>query len=152
MVKASQERSDYLLEKAKHYCAIQERAASEVRKKLFEWKVRPDKINAILETLFKENYINELRFAKVFVSGKFRIKKWGRIKIKSELRARKISDHNIQLALQEIDEDEYLETLQDVINKKRSTLPEPLSYNNKAKVLNFAASKGYEKQLILELL
>lgn len=141
-----------MLEKAKHYCAIQERAASEVKKKLFEWKVRPEKINAILETLLKENYINELRFAKVFVSGKFRIKKWGRIKIKSELRARKISEMNIQLALQEIDEDEYLVTLEEVINKKRSTLSEPHSYNNKAKVLNFAASKGYEKHLIMDLL
>jgi len=152
MTTNSDSQRDYLLEKAKRYCAIQERAASDVRKKLYEWKAKPDKMDKIISILFKENFINEERYARVFVRGKFRIKKWGRIKIKAELRSRRITDNIIGKALEEIDEDEYLQTLEEIINKKRLTLSEPESYTGRGKLLNYAVSKGYEKHLIMDLL
>ena len=94
---------NYILDKARRYCAYQERCVFDLKNKLYEWKVRPDVSARIINTLEEENYLNEERFARVFAGGKFRIKKWGRNKIMAELRARKIPDLIIQIGLDEID-------------------------------------------------
>jgi len=143
---------NYILDKARRYCAYQERCVFDLKKKLCEWKVRPDVSARIINTLEEENYLNEERFARVFAGGKFRIKKWGRNKIIAELRTRKIPDLIIQIGLDEIDEHEYVRVLKETIEKKRSALGEPRNVANKRKLFNFVLSRGFEKHLVMKYL
>ena len=142
----------YIFEKAKHYCAYQERSVFEVENKLYLWKVRPEVARKIIKSLEEENYLNEERFVRVFAGGKFRIKKWGRNKIIAGLRAKRIPDLFIQIGLGEIDEYQYEKALQEVIEKKKSSMDDPESYSNRNKIYNFVLSRGYEKHLILKYL
>ena len=142
----------YVYEKAKNYCAYQERAVFEVKTKLYEWKVRPEVAQKIINLLEEENYLNEERFARVFAGGKFRIKKWGRNKIIAGLRARRIPELLIQIGLEEIDEYEYDKVVKEIIDKKRSSFDDPDSYYNRNKIYNFVLSKGFEKHIISKYL
>ncbi|MEN8226071.1 MAG: regulatory protein RecX [Bacteroidota bacterium] len=144
--------SDNILEKAKRYCAYQERAVSEVMKKLHEWKVKADNAGSIIEALREENFLDDERFATVFVSGKFSIKKWGRVKIRSELKLKKIPEEIIQKALGTINEEEYINALIAIIKKKKSSLADPENPGQRRKIINHALSKGYERHLIFKLL
>jgi len=147
---ARMDKYNYILNKARRYCAYQERCVFDLKKKLYEWNVRPEVNARIINTLEEENYLNEERFARVFAGGKFRIKKWGRNKIMAELRARKIPDLIIQIGLDEIDEHEYIKVLKETIEKKRSTLGETNSVGNKRKLFNFVLNRGFEKHLVLK--
>ena len=142
----------YIYDKARSYCAYQERSVFDVKKKLNEWKVRPEITARVIRSLEKENYLNEERFARVYAGGKFRIKKWGRNKIIAELRARRVPEIIIQIGLEEIDENEYDKTLKEVIEKKSAAFSDPQSLDVKKKILNFVLSRGFEKHLILEKL
>src|SRR5437016_5568769 len=106
------------LSKAQLSCAYQERCQQEMRDKLYEWGLFSDAVESIIANLISDNYLNEERFAKAYAGGKFRIKKWGRIKIKIELKKRKISDYCIRKAMEEIEEVEYIKTLNALIAKK----------------------------------
>ena len=103
--------------KAAGYCAYQERCHEEVREKLSEWGIYGEDAGNILLQLIGQNYLNEERFAKAFAGGKFRTKRWGRIKITLELKARKVSDYCIHDAMKEIDEELY-------IKKQNSFVPD----------------------------
>ncbi len=140
----------YIFERAKSFCAYQERSVFEVKNKLHEWKVRPEVAQKIIKTLETENYLNEERFARVFAGGKFRIKKWGRNKIMAEMRARRVPDLIIQIGLDEIDEDEYIKVLCDTIEKKKTHLKNVDSVETKRKLYNFVLSRGFERHLILK--
>ena len=99
------------LQKIKQYCAYQERCHQEVRNKLFEFGLYATEVDNIVATLIEENYVNEERFAILFAGGKFRIKQWGRNKIKYELKQKQVSVANIKKAILQIDEDDYEKTL-----------------------------------------
>ena len=138
--------------KAASYCAYQERCHDEVTEKLSEWGVYGDDAGNILLKLIEQNYLNEERFAKAFAGGKFRVKKWGRIKINQELKFRKISDYCIRMAMKEIDEDVYLSTLKELALEKFDSIKEknPLVKRNRAAA--FLMGKGYEPELIWDCL
>jgi regulatory protein len=130
--------------KAADYCAAQDHCISEVKEKLKYWNVDPSLIGKILERLLSEGFIDEQRYAKAFVRGKFRNLQWGRIKIRYELHSKGISEQLIINALEEIDEESYLQCMIELAQKKIKNLgsTEPL------KVMRFLASKGFEPELI----
>ena len=97
--------------KMEAWCAYQERCQFEVDQKLFTWKFNETERSQIIADLISNRFIDEERFARAFVSGKFRIKHWGRNKIKQHLKQKRISDYSIKKGLQEIDPDEYWNTL-----------------------------------------
>jgi len=138
--------------KIKNWCAYQERSQNEVRQKLYEYHLEPEDAEQIIATLISENFLNEERFALTFTSGKFRIKQWGRNKIKVELRKHKVSDYSINKALKSIDGDEYEKTIIKVIEKKlrltRSTDRRKQFYGT----LTYLASRGFESDLVTEQL
>lgn len=138
--------------KAEAYCAYQERCQQEVRDKLYEWGLFPDAVESIIAKLISDNFLNEERFAKAYAGGKFRIKKWGRIKIKLELKKRKISDYCIKQAMKEINEDAYLETLKQLIEKKSKDIKGGKEHIRHFKIANYIASRGFENDLIWEVL
>jgi len=109
--------------KAQLSCAYQERCQQEMRDKLYEWGLHSNDVENIIANLISDNYLNEERFAKAFAGGKFRIKKWGRVKIKIELKKRKISDYCIKKGMQEIDEADYIKTLKNILAKKLKENP-----------------------------
>ncbi len=137
--------------KIEAWCAYQERCHFEVNNKLFDWGQNEENRNALIAHLITNNYLNESRFASAFVSGKFRIKKWGKIKIKQHLKSKQISEPLIKEGFKEIDYDEYISTLIHHIKRKYIDLKtERNSYKKKAKVMLFVLSKGFEQNLIFE--
>lgn len=142
----------YIYDKAKSYCAYQERSVFELKNKLFEWKVRPEIAARVIHAMEEENYLNEERFARVFAGGKFRIKKWGRNKIIAELRAKRIPELIIQIGLEEIDEYEYIKVLRETIEKKKSSFINCDDISTLDKIYKFVLSKGFERHLIIKYL
>ncbi len=145
------ERQKQILIKAASFCAYQERSLKEARQRLREWELTEDEIEPIITELTIQNYLNEERFARAFAGGKFRVKKWSRLKIKQELKLRGVSNDLIQKGLSEIDGDDYEETLRDLLEKKaRSLRGEPLDV--KQKLVRFALSRGFESDIVWDLL
>lgn len=138
--------------KAANYCAYQERCQQEVREKLSEWGIWGNDAEQLLEQLIAQNYLNEERFAKAFAGGKFRTKQWGRVKIKLELKARKISDYCIKKAMLEIDEDVYTQTLRAEALKKYTSVKDPNNLSKKNKTAKYLAGRGFEADLIWDIL
>ena len=139
-------------QKALQYCAYQERTQQEVRDKLYEWGLHKEEVEVCIAQLIIDNFINEERFAKAYAGGKFRINKWGKVKIKQELKLKKISPYCIKKALEEIDDKEYLKVLNDIIQKKSKEVKETNKYKKFAKVASYAISKGFEPELIRSIL
>ena len=140
------------LTKAEHYCTYQDRSQQEVRDKLYEWGLWTDAVENIITTLISGNYLNEERFAKAYVRGKFRQKAWGRVKIKQGLKLKKVSDPLIKKALLTIDLDDYMETLCNVLTKKAPLIKEKMAYKRNYKLQQYAMSRGFEADLIAEVL
>jgi regulatory protein len=140
------------LQKAANWCAYQERSQQEVRDKLYEWQMKTSEVEDIIASLIQENFLNEERFAFAYVSGKFKIKKWGKIKIKQGLKLKRVPDRIIKSALASIDEDEYLATLTELLAKKSDKEREKNKLKRQLKLLNYLYGKGYEKDLIFPLL
>jgi regulatory protein len=137
--------------KAASFCAYQERCKIEVIEKLKSFELSSTEIDKVIDSLIDQNFLNEARFATAFAGGKFRVKKWGKIKISYELRQRRISDSLIRNALAEINEEDYKAALQHILSQKQATLsPDDPQY--KQKIVNYALSKGYESDLIFQML
>jgi regulatory protein len=141
-----------LLAKAQKFCDYQERYQQEVRDKLYSWDAKPDEVEQILCQLVELDYINEERYARAFARGKFRIKHWGKNKIRRELKFRKISEYCIKQGLFEISDDEYLETLKNVIDKKIGVSTPLNDLKKRYKVAQYAISRGFESNLVWEIL
>ncbi|MGY4384105.1 regulatory protein [Pedobacter sp. UYP24] len=138
--------------KAEHYCAYQERAQQEVRNKLYDWGLWSNEVEEVISDLIESNFLNEERFANAYVSGKFKIKHWGKIKIKQGLKLKKITDKMIASALKTIDYDEYLQTILNTAEKKLPLIKEKEPYKRKYKLVTYLLSKGFENDLIIDVL
>lgn len=140
------------IKKLESYCAYQNRCHAEVQKKLWDTETPAHLHDEILMHLIQNDYLNEERFAQSFVRGKFSQKKWGRNKIKQHLKLKKVSDQCIKIGLQEIDEEKYLETLEQLLEKKKSSVKGKNQYDKNAKIANYLIGKGYESGLVWETL
>ena len=114
-----------------NYCAYQERCHKEVEQKLYDLNMIPEAKEKIIIHLLQHNFLNEERFAKAFVRGKFSIKNWGKQRILNELKFRNISIYNINTALKEIDDEDYLKTLQKIAKKKLPLIKESNTFSVK---------------------
>ena len=140
------------LAKLQRYCAYQERCHEEVRSKLLDMGIYSDWREEIIVQLIEENFLNEERFARAFARGKFRIKQWGRNRIRQELKKRKISDYCLRKAMEEIEEEDYLNTLRTALIKKNISLKEEDPYRRKSKLARYAVSRGFESELAWQLI
>ena len=136
--------------KLMQFCAYRDRSQKEVEEKLKEMHMIPLACEEIIIKLMQEDFLNEERFARSFVRGKFRIKKWGRNKIKQELKLREISQPLIKIAFTEINDAEYLKTLEELAIKKLALLKEPNSFKKKKKLSDHLMQKGYEPAMVFE--
>lgn len=140
------------LQKLKHYCAYQERCHTEVKEKLYNLGVWKKEHDEIIATLIEENYLNEERFAIAYAGGRFRIKQWGRVKIKQELKQKQVSEYCIKKALKQIEEDDYLKTLQKQANQKYASLKSEQHLIRKKKTMDYLMAKGFEMELVREVM
>jgi regulatory protein len=140
------------LAKMQYYCAYQERCHHEIRQKLISMHMIPQAIDQITVVLINEGYLNEERFTRTFISGKFRIKKWGKNRIIRELKKRGISDFNIKLGLKEISENIYQSTFYDLFEKRKKELKELSKVDQKKKIFYYFSYRGWEHSKIYEAL
>ncbi len=140
------------LVKMMKYCAYQERSQHEVRQKLYEHGLYSSEVEEIISELIVEGFVNEERFAIAFAGGKFRVKAWGRIKIKHALQQHKISEYCMKKAMQSIEEVEYFESLKMILQSKWNKLKGKTDFERKNLTARFAQTKGYESELIWQLL
>ncbi|MEI6490051.1 MAG: regulatory protein RecX [Bacteroidota bacterium] len=138
--------------KAQATCAYQERCQQEMRNKLYDWGLHSIEVENIIAQLITDNFLNEERFAIAFAGGKFRIKKWGRVKIKLELKKRKISDYCISKALQQIDDKDYLRTIRELIAKKGKEIKGGKENIRNYKIARFVASRGFEQDVVWDVM
>ncbi len=140
------------LRRAAALCGRQERCISEVKSKLAEWECTAADTELIIERLLLEKFIDEQRFASSFVRSKFRNNKWGRTKIAYMLSQKKIPKCLIEQALLELDEEEYRQVLRDILLQKAKSTKAKSDYDRRVKLFRFAASKGYETEVIAQII
>ena len=136
--------------KIEHYCAYQERCHEEVVQKLRSMKMDSDEIDAMIVHLIASNFLNESRFACSFARGKHRIKHWGKIRIVNELKFRKISQYNINLALKEITTEEYEATFHNLAEQNWESIRESNPLKKRKKFCDYVLRKGFESNLVYE--
>ncbi len=144
----------YTVEEAKkkleYYCTYQERCHQEVRKKLQDMRMIPEAIDVIIVHLIQHNFLNEERFAKTFVRGKFKIKGWGKRRLTLELRKKDIAKVNINQALKEISDEEYTVILDTLAKKKWANISEKSMIKKKKKLLDYLLYRGWEPHLVYD--
>lgn len=145
----------YSLQEAKlkieAYCAYQDRCHSEVKSKLFSYGLNYDEVDTLMADLISNRFLDEERFAISYVSGKFRIKNWGRIKIRQALKLKQVSDYCIKKGMEELDLDEYTSVIQKLVNRKSEELSkETDNFKKKMKIARFMASRGFESDLVFD--
>ncbi|MBS1573709.1 MAG: RecX family transcriptional regulator [Bacteroidetes bacterium] len=140
------------LQKLRHYCGYQERSHQEVKSKLYELGIRKADHDELLSVLIEENYLNEERFAIAFAGGKFRMKQWGRVKIKYELKQRQVSEFNIKKALKQIDEETYRQTLLELAEEKYTDIKNEQWFVRRKKTIDYLLQKGFEPELVNQIL
>ena len=138
--------------KAANFCAYQERTQQEVRDKLYSLGLKPNQVEQIITELITENFINEERYAITYAGGKFRMKNWGRLKIQQMLMAKNITDYCIRQALAQIDEDEYRQTIHQLVQKKAERLKIEDLFIKRKRIRTYLISKGFEPELVWEIL
>ena len=137
------------LPKIKHYCAYQDRCHSEVKEKLYGFGLNKKEVEELMAQLIVEQYLDEERFALLFAGGKFRMKKWGKVKIRYELFKKQVSVYSIKKALASIDENDYKKTLERHAADKLKTLrAEKNIYIKKKKLQDYLLQKGFETDLV----
>ncbi|KDN56600.1 regulatory protein RecX [Flavobacterium seoulense] len=138
------------IQKIEHYCAYQDRCHEEVEQKLREMKMTIEERDQIISHLINENFLNEERFACSFARGKHRIKHWGKIRITNELKFRGINQTLINIALKEINSEEYCENFEALANRHWESIRENNSLKKRKKFCDFMLRKGYESNLVYE--
>ena len=138
--------------KLEYYCAYQERCHKEVSEKLKQLGMIQIAIDTILTKLIENNYLNETRFAQSFARGKFRIKKWGKNRIKRELKARQISDYNIKKGMKEINDTDYESAFYELFEKRKNEIAHLPKSEQKRKLFSYLSYRGWEQQRIYSAL
>ena len=144
------EKLSFFLEKAQRYCSSAEQCIYTVRKKMYEWGVDDEEKDYIIGELIADGFINEGRYAETFAMGKFRMLGWGRNKIRYHLKSNQVSEQNIRLAIEAIDDEEYNQVLQNLLQRKWDSLKGINILQKKQKTVGYLVQKGFETNLILE--
>ena len=139
------------LSRAAALCSGSEHCSSEIRKKLLQWGLTSAQAEDIISYLDKEKYIDNKRFCRAYCLDKFRYNHWGRIKVSQMLRMLEIENKDINEGLAAIDEKEYSEVLLHILEQKNRQLKDPDSYVRKGKLIRHALSKGFEMNVIINM-
>ncbi|MEA3461955.1 MAG: regulatory protein RecX [Bacteroidota bacterium] len=140
------------LQRAAALCSSQEQCSSHIRTKLNQWKVSDPDADKIIELLKKEKFLDDARYATFYVRDKYRFNGWGKIKLAVMLRQKEIPSPYIEEALSQIDPEHYKQTCERLISEKSATLKESNQFKRKGKLFRYAAQRGFESDLIHQIL
>lgn len=140
-----------IIEKIQSYCLYQDRCVKEVKNKLYSFKVSSQLVENIVEYLIDNDYLNEERYTKMFIQGKLRIKKWGRIKLKYELRSKGIDIKIINEYINQINEEDYINYFNEFSTSKIKFL-KGTKDQKKRSFINYFTYRGWENNLIYQKL
>jgi regulatory protein len=143
---------DVALKRAAQLCSSQEQCTSHIRQKLSSWKVSEQDAEKILHVLIKEKFLDDQRYANFYVRDKFRFNGWGKIKLTMMLRQKEIPGTIIEEALNQIDPELYKQKCEHLISEKAASLKESNQFKRKGKLFRFAAQRGFESDLIHQIL
>lgn len=143
------EKEAYL--KLSSLCARGEHCCYDMKKKMINWDMPEGSEEKVIFQLVKEKFIDEERFAKAFVRDKFLYNRWGKVRIIKELKMRKIAEKHIEIGLEEIEENDQIETLKEIIRKKRPSVKGKNEYEIKGKLIRFALGRGFEMDDIVKV-
>lgn len=141
-----------ILNKARKYCTYQERSQQELRDKLYELGLFRKDVEQVIAAMIEEGYLNEERFAIAYAGGKFRVKQWGKVKIRLALKQKRVSEYCIKKALAQISEKEYESTLQKVIATQSRKISEKNILKKNYKLAQYAIGRGFEPEMVWEQL
>ena len=136
--------------KAEAYCSGAEHCPSEVEKKLVQWGGTSETIESIMLHLFKERYLDTARYCRFFVRDKYRFNQWGRMKISQALRMKQLSSNDIDVAMNEIDDEEYHSILVSLLKQKARSIKAGTAYERNAKLIRYAVGRGFLMDEILQ--
>jgi len=140
------------LKRAAALCSSQEQCSNHIREKLNTWKVSSNDADHIINLLVKEKFLDDQRYATFYVRDKFRFNGWGKIKLAVMLRQKEIPESVIQEALNQIDPELYKQKCMHLISEKSASLKETNQFKRKGKLFRFAAQRGFESDLIHQIL
>lgn len=150
------EKKSYTFEEIKqkmlNYCVYQDRCHYEVEQKMRDFLLIPEAKDEILLYLIQERYLDEERFVRSYIRGKFYMKHWGRYKIQLNLKQKQISEKLISRCWDEIDDNDYKKTIRSFIEKQQDNIKETNTFKKKNKIIKFLISKGFEYEVILDVM
>ncbi len=150
-----EKRKSYTFEEIKqkmiNYCVYQDRCHQEVEQKMRDFLLIPEAKEEILLYLIQENYLNEERFARSFIRGKFYLKHWGKIKIKNQLKLKGVSEKLIDKSMNEIDDEDYENTIKKLFERYYSGLKSIPEYQKNIKSIRYIISRGFEYELVKDI-
>jgi len=145
------ENTTHYLSRAMRFCSTKEVCISEINKKLINWGIKESEIDEIVLKLLAENFIDEQRYSKAFTLDKFRFNNWGKQKIRFELWKKEIRQSHINIALEEIDTDEYLQKAKKLFTEKLHKIKESNILKKKQKIFSYMSNKGFETEIIYKI-
>ena len=150
------EKKSYTFEEIKqkmvNYCVYQDRSHKEVEEKMREFLLIEEAKDEILEYLLRENFLSEERFARSYARGKFYMKSWGKGKIRMGLKQKGVGEKLISIAMQEIYPDDYRKTLTKLATSYMGNLSGLQGYQKRIKTTRYLLSRGFEYDLITDVL
>ncbi|UKB83020.1 RecX family transcriptional regulator [Chryseobacterium sp. MEBOG06] len=138
-------------QKVVNYCVYQDRCHAEVEQKMREFLLINEAKEEIILYLLKENYLNEERFTRSYIRGKFYIKHWGKNKIKMNLKQKQISERLMNSCFDEIDDSDYEKTIRKIFEDYYSRQTGLKEYQKKTKTIKYLMSKGFEYEKINDI-
>jgi regulatory protein len=134
--------------KAAALCSKGEKSSCDIKKKLTEWGLDKYDASAVVEELKQEKYIDDSRFVQAYINDKFRLDKWGRVKIRYFLKQKGFADDVIEAGLKTIDDEKYVKLLIQTMKSKAKTIKSTDRYDKMAKIIRFAQNRGFEPEYI----
>ena len=139
------------LTKVMAMCSQSERCRFDIVAKLRLWELSEEEIAEAVDYLTKEHFLDEERFVRFFVNDKLRFNKWGKVKLRFMLRQKQIPEIIVREALDQIDDDLYIKTLQSLLKSKVKSVKGISEYERKGKLALFAQGHGFEAELAFRI-
>ena len=129
-------------------CSRSEQCSSDIRKKMAAYDLEEEIVDEVISKLMAENFLNDERYVKAYISDKFRLNKWGKIKMRHYLRMKGLPENTIHDALDEIDEEKYKTVLIKTMKDKAKTIKKKSKFEKMGKIIRFAQMRGFEPEMI----
>ena len=129
-------------------CSRSEQCSADIRKKIVAYEIMDELVEEIISKLKVEKFLDDERYVKAYVSDKFRLNKWGKIKMRYYLKAKGLQENVIEKALLEIKEDQYKKVLISTLKEKAKTVKSENKFEKIGQIIRFAQSRGFEPEII----